>query len=71
MEGVNLQNWNFIPSIIAFFALIVVFSFFNVIDRPTRDILLENDEEIKKQLKKTNDFVHEYLPKILEAVKKK
>jgi hypothetical protein len=71
MEKINLSEWNFMPSIILYFLLLIMFSLLNIAVRPTRDILLENDEEIKKEVRLTSDFVHEYLPKILEEVKKR
>jgi regulatory protein YycI of two-component signal transduction system YycFG len=71
MEKINLAEWNIMPLIVAFPILLVSLSSIHIFIRPTRDILLENDEQIKKQLKATNDFVHEYLPKILEEVRKR
>jgi ABC-type uncharacterized transport system permease subunit len=71
MEKINLNEWNFMPILTIYPFALILFSLLHIFIRPTRDILLENDEQIKEQLKSTNDFVHEYLPKILEEVKKR
>lgn len=67
---ITLEKWDFTPALL-YILVFIGACYLQIKVRPTRDILLENDEQIKSQLKATNDFVHEYLPKILEEVKKR
>lgn len=73
MEKINLNEWNFMPSIILYFLLLIMFSLLNVFVRPTRDILLENDEEIKREVLNTKRELlasNQYIIDILEKKQK-
>lgn len=63
MEKINLTEWNFMPSIVLYFLLLAMFSLLNIAVRPTRDILLENDEETKREVLASNQYIIDILEK--------
>lgn len=73
MEKINLNEWNFMPILIVYPIALIMFSMLHIFIRPTRDILLENDEEIKREVLNTKREVlasNQYIIDILEKKQK-
>lgn len=50
MEIVHLNKWDYSPSVAALIVLIIIFSVIQIFLRPVTNILLENDEQIKREV---------------------
>jgi len=71
MEIVNLQDWDLTLIFIFFPLLAIIFTFLNILDQPTRDILLKNDEEIKKEVLATKQEILASNDRIIDLLEKK
>jgi hypothetical protein len=64
IEFLNLNHWDYSILLPLFPSLIMIYFILTILSEPQEFTLREEMEEVK-------EYVHEYLPKILEEVRKK